>query len=73
VRSLREPGMTAEFEWGSVLLACALLGLMFVVPTVVLVRDVRRKDREQQEREQHEWLDEEVFSGSRRDRSADGE
>jgi hypothetical protein len=65
--------MTAEFEWGSVLLACALLGLMFVVPTVVLVRDVRRKDREQQEREQHEWLDQEVFSGSRRDRSADGE
>jgi hypothetical protein len=58
--------MTAEFEWGSVLLACGLLGLMFLVPTVVLVRDVRRKEREQQERE-------EVFSGSRRDRSGDGE
>jgi hypothetical protein len=58
--------MTAEFEWGSVLLACGLLGLMFLVPTVVLVRDVRRKEREQHERE-------EVFSGSRRDRSGDGE
>jgi hypothetical protein len=69
VPALREPGMSAEFEWGSVLLACLLLGLMFVVPTVVLMRDVRRKDREQQER-----LDrEEVFSGSRRDSSADGE
>lgn len=60
--------MTAEFEWGSVLLACGLLGLMFLVPTVVLIRDVKRKDREQQERER-----EEVFSGGRRDRSADGE
>ena len=58
--------MTAEFEWGSVLLACGLLALMFVVPTVVLIRDVRRKDREQRERE-------EVFSGGRRDRSTDGE
>jgi hypothetical protein len=64
--------MTAEFEWGSVLLACGLLGLMFLVPTVVLIRDVRRKDREQcEQREQLER--EEVFSGGRRDRSADGE
>jgi len=63
--------MTAEFEWGSVLLACALLGLMFIVPTVVLVRDVRRKEREEQQREEQERA--EVFSGSTRDRSADGE
>jgi hypothetical protein len=61
--------MTAEFEWGSVLLACGLLGLMFLVPTVVLIRDVRRKDREQREQLERE----EVFSGGRRDRSADGE
>jgi hypothetical protein len=61
--------MTAEFEWGSVLLACGLLGLMFLVPTVVLVRDVRRKDREQREVRERE----EVLSGGRRDRSADGE
>lgn len=67
--ALCEPGMTADFEWGSVLLACGLLGLMFVVPTVVLVRDVRRRDREQRERAEGT----EVFSGSRRDRSADGE
>ena len=60
--------MTAEFEWGSVLLACGLLALMFLVPTVVLIRDVKRKDREQQERER-----EEVFSGGRSDRSGDGE
>ena len=61
--------MTAEFEWGSVLLACGLLGLMFLVPTVVLIRDGRRKDREQREQLERE----EVFSGGRRDRSADGE
>jgi hypothetical protein len=61
--------MTAEFEWGGVLLACGLLGLMFLVPTVVLIRDVRRKDREQQERIERE----EVFSGSRRERWPDGE
>ena len=58
--------MSPDFEWGSVLLACGLLALMFIVPTVVLIRDVRRKDREQQERE-------EVFADARRDRSADGE
>ena len=61
--------MTAEFEWGSVLLACGLLGLMFLVPTVVLIRDVRRKDREQREQLERE----EVFSGGRSDRSGDGE
>jgi hypothetical protein len=60
--------MTAEFEWGSVLLACGLLAAMFLVPTVVLIRDVKRKDREQRERER-----EEVLSGGRSDRPADGE
>jgi hypothetical protein len=49
-----------------VLLACGLLALMFAVPTVVLIRDVRRKDREQRERE-------EVFAGGTRDSSTDGE
>jgi hypothetical protein len=47
---------------------------MFLVPTVVLVRDVRRKEREQLEREQQESAGSaEVFSGSRRDRPASGE
>ena len=64
--------MTAEFEWGGVSLACGLLALMFLVPTFVLVRDVKRKERaERTERTEREG--EQVFSGGRRDRSADGE
>ena len=38
--------MSQDFEWAGILLACGLLGLMFLVPTVVIVRDVRRADRE---------------------------
>ena len=64
--------MAADFEWGGVLLACGLLALMFVVPTVVLIRDTRRKDREARAEQERERAA--VFSGdTRRGRSTDGE
>ena len=43
--------MTADLEWGSLLLACLMLAAMFLAPVIILARDARRRDRLEQQSE----------------------